>query len=449
MSPDELMEVAERVLAMAAPEEQVEVVAAHSRDTEVRAYDGEIEAFTSAESAGFGVRVIRGHRQGFAYAGTLDADVVAETLGEARDNAAFSTVDEFTGLVEPDGVAEATLHLYDEALAGLGPDRKIELALELERLVCAGDPRILGVEMAEYADSIETAVIASTTGIRSISRETGCSLAAYSLAGVDDDVTTGFGFSVGRGLDDLDLEDTARQAVERAVRMLGAGRAPSRRLTVVFDPWVTAQFLSIVGESFSGSEVLKGRSFLADRVGASIAPPTVTLVDDPTDGRWPSATPSDAEGLATRRNVLIDAGVVSGFVHDGYSARALGARSTGSAVRHGFKSTPGAGTQSISLLAGDHDPASILAAVGDGIYISDVQGLHSGVNPVSGDFSTGIEGMVIRGGELAEAVKEVTIASTLQRMMADISMVGSDLTAMPLDATGVTLAIADVTLSGS
>ncbi|MEI2654719.1 MAG: DNA gyrase modulator [Microthrixaceae bacterium] len=209
MSPDELMEVAERVLAMAAPEEQVEVVAAHSRDTEVRAYDGEIEAFTSAESAGFGVRVIRGHRQGFAYAGTLDADVVAETLGEARDNAAFSTVDEFTGLVEPDGVAEVTLHLYDEALAGLGPDRKIELALELERLVCAGDPRILGVEMAEYADSIETAVIASTTGIRSISRETGCSLAAYSLAGVDDDVTTGFGFSVGRGLDDLDLEDTA------------------------------------------------------------------------------------------------------------------------------------------------------------------------------------------------------------------------------------------------
>lgn len=101
------------------------------------------------------------------------------------------------------------------------------------------------------------------------------------------------------------------------------------------------------------------------------------------------------------------------------------------------------------MLAGDHDPASILAAVGDGIYISDVQGLHSGVNPVSGDFSTGIEGMVIRGGELAEAVKEVTIASTLQRMMADISMVGSDLTAMPLDATGVTLAIADVTLSGS
>lgn len=449
MSPDELMAVAERVLAMARPDEQVEVVAAHSRDTEVRAYDGEIEAFTSAESAGFGVRVVQDRRQGFAYAGTLDADVVAETLGEARDNATFSTVDEHTGLVEPDGVPEADLHLFDEELAGLGPERKIALALELERIICAGDPRVLGVEMAEYADTIETAVIASTTGIRSLSRETGCSLAAYSLAGEGDDVTTGFGFSVGRGLDDLDLEETARQAIERAVRMLGAGRSPSRRLTVVFDPWVTAQFLSIVGESFSGSEVLKGRSFLADRQGESIAPTFVTLVDDPTDLRWPSATASDAEGLATRRNVLIDRGQVAGFVHDGYSARALGARPTGSAVRHGFKSTPGAGTQSVFLEAGAHDPAAILAEVGDGIYISDVQGLHSGVNPVSGDFSTGIEGIAIRGGELAEPIKEVTIASTLQRMMADIALVGSDLTAMPLDAAGLTLAISDVTLSGN
>ncbi|MFN8052518.1 MAG: TldD/PmbA family protein [Acidimicrobiales bacterium] len=449
MDPDELMAVADRVLSMAGPGEELEVVVAHSRDTEVRAYDGEIEMFTSAESRGFGVRVVKDGRQGFAYAGTLDGDVLADTVGEARDNATFSTPDEFSGLVAPDGVAPAALALFDEALVDLSPERKIELALELERRVLDGDPRILGIETAEYADSIETSVIASTLGVRSVLRETGCSLVAYSLAGDDDEVTTGFGFSVGRGPGDLDLEAAASQAVDRAVRMLGAGRAPSRRLTVVFDPWVTAQFLSIIGESFSGTEVLKGRSFLADRRGESIAPAFVTLVDDPTDARWPSATPVDAEGLATRRNVLIDAGVVDGFVHDGYSARALGAVSTGSAVRAGFKSTPGAGTQSLSLLPGDQSPADILRSVGDGIYVFEVQGLHSGVNPVSGDFSTGIEGVVIRDGELAEPVKEVTIASTLQRMMADVTVVGDDLVAMPMDATGVTLAIGDVTLSGS
>ena len=448
MSPDELMSIAERVLESAEPGEELEVVVAHSRDTEVRAYDGEIEAFTSSESAGFGIRIIRDHRQGFAYAGTLDTAVIAETLSEARDNARFATVDEFAGLVAPDGRAAVSMDLFDEAVASLGPTAKIEMALELERLVLAGDRRISGIEMAEFADSVETSVVVSTAGIRSAARETGCSLVAYSLAEDADETTTGFGFSVGRSLSELDLEEAARQAVERAVRMLGAGRAPSRRLTVVFDPWVTAQFLSIVGESFSGTEVYKGRSFLAGRVGESVAPEWLTLVDDPTDPRWPAATPYDAEGLATRPTALIEGGVVQGFVHDGYSARALGAASTGSAVRGGFRSTPGASTQSLALRPGTMTPGEILSAVGDGVLVLEVQGMHSGVNSVSGDFSTGIEGVMIRDGELAEPIKEVTIASSLQRMMADVSMIGSDLTAMPLDATGVTLAIADVTLSG-
>ncbi|HNI33995.1 MAG TPA: DNA gyrase modulator, partial [Microthrixaceae bacterium] len=173
MGPEELLRVADRVLATAAPGEQLEVVVSHSRDTEVRAYDGEIEAFTSAESAGFGVRVVIDGRQGFAYAGSLEADVISGTIADARDNAAFSSFDEFNGIVELDGVAVADLDLYDEALAALGPEQKIELALELERLVCAGDHRILGVETAEYADNIGTTVVASTAGVRSVSRETG------------------------------------------------------------------------------------------------------------------------------------------------------------------------------------------------------------------------------------------------------------------------------------
>ncbi len=123
MGPEELLRVADRVLATAAPGEQLEVVVSHSRDTEVRAYDGEIEAFTSAESAGFGVRVVIDGRQGFAYAGSLEADVISGTIADARDNAAFSSFDEFNGIVEPDGVAVADLDLYDEALAALGPER--------------------------------------------------------------------------------------------------------------------------------------------------------------------------------------------------------------------------------------------------------------------------------------------------------------------------------------
>ncbi|NLA37664.1 MAG: TldD/PmbA family protein [Actinobacteria bacterium] len=448
MDPAELLAIADRVLAEARGDEQVEVVAGHSVDTEVRVYDGDVESFTSASTQGVGIRVIRDGRQGFAYSGSLDPAALRDTLGDARDNATFSSPDPFVGLAAPDGMATADLHLFDASLAGRSPTDKIDLALELERRIVDGDDRIFGIESAEYADSIDVAVIVSTAGIRSVSRETAASLIGYSLAEADGEVTTGFGYSIGRGFDELDVAVAAEGAVQRAVRQLGARRTRSQRLTVVFDPWVTAQFLGVIGESFSGIEVLRGRSFLADRLGETVAAASVTLVDDPTDARFLAATDVDAEGLATRRNVLIERGEVKGFVHDSYSARGLGVASTGSAVRGGYRSTPSAGVQSLALEPGTTSPAELIAAVGDGIYIVEVSGLHSGVNPVSGDFSTGVEAVMIRGGELAEPVKEVTIASTLQRMLADVIAVGADLTPMPIEAAGLTLAIGDVTLSG-
>jgi PmbA protein len=220
-------------------------------------------------------------------------------------------------------------------------------------------------------------------------------------------------------------------------------------LAVVLDPWVTAQLLGIIGFTLSGEAVLKGRSLFADRLGESVASPRFTLVDDPTDIRAFTATDTDGEGLATRRNVLIDGGVLQRFVHNAYSARRAGTVSTGSAVRGGFKSTPGVGTQAVSLLPGTQSQAELLASVGEGILIADVSGLHSGVNPVSGDFSTGAEGLRIRNGELAEPVREFTIASTLQKMLQDITAVGNDVEWLPMSAAGVSVAVSDVTVSGA
>lgn len=448
MEPEALLAIADRVLSEALGDEQVEVIAGHSMDTEVRVYDGDVESFTSASTQGVGIRVVRDGRQGFAYSGSLEPGALRDALGDARDNATFSSPDPFVGLASPDGVPVAELRLYDPTLADRSPTDKIDLALELERRIVGGDERIFGIESAEYADSIDVSVIVSNTGIRSVSRESSASLIGYSLAEAGDEVATGFGYSIGRGFTELDVAAAAEAAVQRAVRQLGARRTRSQRLTAVFDPWVTAQFLGIVGEAFSGIEVLRGRSFLADRLGQAVAASSVTLIDDPTDGRFLAATDVDAEGLATRRNVLIERGVVHGFVHDSYSARGLGVASTGSAVRGGYKSTPSAGVQSLVLEPGTVGPEELIASVGDGIYIVEVSGLHSGVNLVSGDFSTGVEAVMIRGGELAEPIKEVTIASTLQRMLADVVAIGSDLTPMPIEAAGLTLAIGDVTLSG-
>jgi len=444
----ELLDLAESVVGLAVAGEQLEVVVVHERETEARAYGGEVESLTVAESRGVGVRVVSGNQQGFAYTGTLDRDAVEEALAEARDNMSFATPDEYCGVAEPDGVAPADLDLYSLALPGHPTDDKVAMALELERLTLSADERIIGIESAEYSDSVSEAAVATTTGIRSTSRETGCFLSAYALAEQDGETQTGFGFSLGREPGDLDIEIASREAAERATRMLGAVKPPSGRLTVVLDPWVSAQFLGIVGGTLSGEMVQKGRSLFAERLGDNVAAPGVTLIDDPTDMCAFTASATDGEGLATRRNVLIDGGRLDRFVHNSQTARRGEPVSTGSAVR-GYSSTPGAGVRAVSVVPGTLSQADLVAGIDDGILIQGVSGLHSGVNPVSGDFSTGAEGIRIRGGQLAEPVREFTIASTIQRMLLDIEAIGCDLQWLPMKAAGVTLVIGELTISGT
>jgi PmbA protein len=444
----DLLDVADRIVGMAEAGEELEAYVGRSSDTQVRVYEGEVEQLAVADSQGVGVRVVRDGRQGFAYCGTFDPDALAETVAEARDNAAFGEPDEANGLPEPDGVEPVALDLWRPGLADVPTADKLALALELERAVLGADRRITGVESCDYADALAEAAIVTTTGVRRASRETGCELVAYSLAADGDDTQTGFGFSLGRSFDELDVGVAARDAADRAVRMLGATKPPSGRLTIVLDPWVTAQLVGIVAGTLGAEEVVKGRSLFADRVGEQIASPLLTAVEDPTDARSWGATPVDAEGLATRRVPLVDAGVLQGFVHSTWTARRMGTASTGSAVRGGFKSTPGAGCRAVVATPGTATAAELIAGVDDGVLVQDVSGLHSGVNPVSGDLSTGAEGLRIRGGEVAEPLREFTIASTLQRLLLDVRAVGADLTWLPMSAAGLTLVIGDVSVSG-
>lgn len=447
MNTDELLEIGERIIGWARDGEQVEAVVVHERETEIRVYEGEIESFTSAESQGVGIRVIADNRQGIAYAGTLDADVLGETLDEARDNVVYGSPDEYFGLAEPDGIAIPEMDLYDAGIEDFPTADKIAMAIELERAVIAGDARIIGVESADYVDAVSAGAVISTTGIRHAGSDSGCYVAAYSLASEGDDTQTGFGYSVARSPQGIDVDRASSEAVERATRLLGAVKAPSERITVVLDPYVTAQFLGIIGGTLSAESVLKGRSLFADRLGESVGASCLTLIDDPTDIDAFTATDTDGEGLASRRNVLIEAGDLNMFMHNSYTGRRLDTASTASAVRS-YNSTPGVGAHALSLVPGNRSQAELIASVGHGVLIQGVAGLHSGVNGVSGDFSTGAEGLRIRNGELAEPIREVTIASTLQRMLQDVQEVGADVERLPMNASGVSLVVGDITMSG-
>lgn len=444
----DLLGVADRVVGDARAGEQIEAFVARGGETKVRIYEGAVENFVSAQSEGIGVRIITEGRTGFAYAGTLDPAAVDELLAEARDNVAFGTADEWAGLAEPDGVAVTAQSLWDDALESCPTERKIELAQDLERQALAADSRVR-VDDANYADSWDEHAVATTTGIRRQGRANGCYIQVGTLADADGETETGFGFSVGRNPDELDVSTAARDAVERATGMLGATKPASRRITAVLDPLVTAQFLGIIGSTLNGESVVKGRSLFRDRLGQAVANPVVTLVDDPTNPLAFSATDVDGEGLAARRNVLIDGGELQQFVHSSYSARRAGTTSTGNATRGGYASGTGTGCLALSLEPGTRSQGEIVADIDDGVLVQMVQGLHSGVNAVSGDFSTGASGLLITNGALGAPVREFTIASTLQRMLLDIAEVGADVDWLPMSAAGVSLVIHDVTMSGA
>ncbi len=445
----ELLELAVRVAGQARSGEELEVYVSRGVETDVRAYEGEVESLSSAASAGVGIRVVVGGRQGFAYAGTLEQSVLKQTLADARDNATFATADDHVGLPGPDGVAPSSLELWDEGVLRTPSAEKVEMALELERRARGADVRVRQVAFADYGDMAAEAAVASSTGITATARRTVSSVAVETIAGADTDSQTGVGFSAARGPGALDLDKAVADAVERSTRMIGASKARSGRCVVILDPRVTSTLLAVVSSALSGEAVTKGRSFFADRVGEEVAVASLMLVDDPTDARSFGASTHDAEGLACRRNVLIEDGVLRGFVFDTTAARRAGVASTASAVRGGYATTPVSGCRALALSPGSLQIAEILADVGEGLFVQSITGVHSGVNPVSGDFSVGAEGLMVRGGVLAEPVREVTIASTLQRMLQSVLHIGADVEWLPGVAAGQTVAIEGMALSGS
>lgn len=452
MTAVDLLELARGVAGSARPGEQIEAYAMRTRETDIEVFRGEVDSLSVAGVSGVGIRVVTDHRQGFAWAGTFDAGMIAETLAEARDNATFAEPDEWNGLATADdarSVAPSDLDLWREELLSVSTDDKVRFAIELDARVAKADPRIREVESTSYGDGLVESALASSNGIEASARRTVCSASSSALAEADGQTQSGFGFSFGRTFSDLDADFIVAMATERTLRLLGARPLKSRRIPVVLDPLVTAQFLGVLSAAFNGESMLKGRSLFLDRVGEAVAAPHVQLADDPTDPRMPGATPHDSEGVPCRRNPLVADGVLQGFLHNSATARRAGTATTGSATRAGYTSTPGVGVRALSLQPGTRSFDEIVASLPDALYVQSVSGLHSGTNAISGDFSVGAEGLVVRDGALADPVREVTIASTLPRMLLDIGEIGGDLTTLGGSTAGVTLVVSEMTMSGS
>ncbi|HEV8621774.1 MAG TPA: TldD/PmbA family protein [Actinomycetota bacterium] len=442
----ELAELAGAAVESALDNEAVEAYAEEARRTEVTAHKGEVEGLTFAESRGVGVRLIARGRLGYAYAADPSFDEVRAAVAKARENAELATEDEFNAL-PPAKPIEPISALFRQDQAALATERKVSVALDLEHLAVSADPRVAKVDQAGYGDAVSRVAIASTAGVTAEYGRTDCWTVVSALAEQDGETQSGWSFRVARELGELDWGSVAQEAVERSARLLGAVKPASGRLPVVLDPFAGSSFLGILAGALSAESVQKQRSLFAGLLGEDVSSPLMTLVDDGRTLDGPAAAPFDDEGVPTGRTELIAHGTLMAFLHNTYTARRGGTDSTGNAQRGGYRSPPGVGTTNFFVQPGATPVSDILRRAEGGVLIQDVSGVHSGANPISGEFSVGATGLRIQGGELDEPLREMTVASTVPEMLKGIAAVGDDLRFFT--AVGVpTILIAEMTVAG-
>jgi len=442
----DLGELAGAAVESAMDNEAVEAYAEEARRTEVTAHKGEVEGLTFAESRGVGVRLIARGRLGYAYAADPSFHEVRAAVAKARENAELATEDEFNAL-PPAKPIEPISALFRRDQAALATERKVSVALDLEHLAVSADPRVAKVDQAGYGDAVSRVAIASTAGVTAEYGRTDCWTVVSALAEQDGETQSGWSFRVARELGELDWGSVAQEAVERSARLLGAVKPASGRLPVVLDPFAGSSFLGILAGALSAESVQKQRSLFADLLGEDVGSPLVTLVDDGRTLDGPAAAPFDDEGVPTGRTELIAHGTLMAFLHNTYTARRGGTDSTGNAQRGGYRSPPGVGTTNFFVQPGATPVSDILRRAEGGVLIQDVSGVHSGANPISGEFSVGATGLRIQGGELDEPLREMTVASTVPEMLKGITAVGDDLRFFT--AVGVpTILIAEMTVAG-
>jgi PmbA protein len=389
---------------------------------------GQVETLKESGSKAIGVRVFFGKRSASTYSSDFSRSGLDRMVNSALELAKITSEDPNAGIPEPSqlGSIEGDLDLYSSDVYSLPGQERIAYARRAEKAALDSDPRIKNSDGGSFDAATGHKILANSHGFVGEYRRSYCSVAAVPIAQDDKGaMQRDYWFSVARSLNLLESpEEVGKIAAHRALRRLGAKRVKTQHVPVIFDPLVATSILEHIFEGVNGDSVYRGASFLAGKLGQSIASPNVTVIDDGTMKGGFGTSPFDGEGVPTRRTVVIDKGVLTSYLLNTYSGKKLGLQTTGNASR-GLAGTPGIGPGNYFLQPGTKTPQQLIAEVKDGLYVTEFLGM--GVNLVTGDYSRGASGLWISGGELTYPVEEITVAGNLKDMFMNISEVANDL----------------------
>lgn len=438
-------EIVSRVVRAGATDAECTVAEGAEFSASVRL--GEVEMLKEAGSKAVGLRVLIGQRSGSAYTSDFSEAGIEKLVESAVELARITSEDPYAGLPDPSelGSSGGDMELYYDDVASLTAEEKIEIARRAERAALDADNRIANSEGGGFDSSWSLRGLANSRGFQGEYRRSSCSLYVAPVARQGEQMERDYWYTISHSLRGLETpESVGQRAAERALARLGAVKVETKRVPVVFEPRTARTLLDNLFEAVNGDSIYRHASFLAGKLGETVAAPGVTVVDDGTMPSGFGSSPFDDEGVPTRRTVVISNGVLQSYLLNTYTARKLGFKTTGNASR-GLSGSPGIGAGNFYLQPGSQRPDEIIASVADGFYVTELMGF--GVNMVTGDYSRGASGMWIRNGKLAFPVHEVTIAGNLGQMLKDIEMIGSDLEFRGSSASP-TLRIREMTVGG-
>jgi PmbA protein len=435
--------------AMALGAEGAEAFVSVSRSRRAKVRNGNLEDLSTSKRGGLGLRILRGGSKGLRTGIATTTDLARPDFKDLVDQAwqlsALGDEDPWARQAEPAGSDDLPSR-FDPRGDALTAEDRIQRALTVEAEARAASGKVAAVRSAAWADGTGAALLLTQKGVRACDLASSCSASIELVVADGEDRQSAGHWEIARHPEALDLAAIGREAVAKGERKLKPAPLVSGRYGVVLHPEVSLDILGLVAGMLSAESVLKQRSLFAGKLGQPIASSLLTLVDD---GRLPGGLgtePWDGEGLPTRRNLLIEDGVLRTYLHTLKTAAQMGVAPTASASR-GTGSNPGVTTFNLFPRAGDRSPAELYRMAWDGVLITDVMGLHT-VDPVSGDLSVGASGVRIRGGELAESLDRMTFAGNLKDFLTRIVALGDDLRWYGSSA-GLSILLEDISLGGA
>jgi PmbA protein len=406
--------------------DQAEVFFRTARSLNIEVRDQMLESFKSSRTFGYGLRVIRDGCLGFSYSTGIDDS--ASVIKNALDSALNTDQDGYLDLPGPSDAADVAV--FDPLIDQILEEDAIAMTMGIERAAFNTDSRIRKVRRASSTFTTSDQVIVNSKSVKAHYSSTACSARIMAVAEDRGDTQSGSDYSGNRFMSNVIFEDVGRNAAENALRLLGSKRMVEGRMPVILDSSVSTDFLGVLAGSLSAESVQKGRSLFSEKLGEKVTSPIINITDNGLLPGMLGSSPVDDEGVPVKRKIMTDNGVLRSFLHNTRTARKGSVASTGNASRGGFSSLPHVGITNLYIEAAPGTDAvtkdKMYGLIGRGLHIFDAMGIHT-ANPVSGDFSIGVTGVLIEDGRVKYPVREAVISGNILELFDKIEAVGDDL----------------------